>query len=74
MNKDSSASGAHSLDEYAVRGFSWRLPVLTVATIAMALGTGPALTASAQTAGTGVTQTMLTLVGDGKKVDDAEWG
>jgi serine protease AprX len=74
MNKDRSASNAHALHQHAVRGFTWRLPVLTVATIAMALGTGPAVTASAQPADAAVTQTMLALVGDGKKADDAEWG
>ena len=74
MNKDRSASNAQSLHQHAVRGFTWRLPVLTVATIALALGTAPAVTASAQPADAAVTQTMLSLVGDDKKADDAEWG
>ena len=74
MNTDRSAPIAPSLHDHAVRGFSWRLPVLTVTAVAMALGTGPAVTASAQVPS--MTQSVVGEdggEGEGGK-DKVEWG
>jgi serine protease AprX len=74
MNPDRSARQGQSPDEHVARGLGWRVSVLAVVTVAMALGTGPALTSASAVTSAGFSQGGEP-VDDGKKdKDDAIWG